>query len=393
MSEPDHFSTVLDVEAHEQFHDHSGDDGEHDGADGYGDFHERESEAPKKKSLPTPVLILGGMVVFIALGGAYQHFFGAKPQSEIMSAPPANPSADTGGMIASNSEPPTSSLPSPARPGGLVGAAANPPPLPADMRGSSVDPIGPVPSAENARLAPQPSAAVQIASAQPAVDMAGNANAAPNPGSASINGSTNTAPAVVVTAATATPAAVPENATAMISAPDPSGAASMPVAPVPAVMQAQDPKDAEIAQLKAELKAANAHHGTPLRHVSRRLARAKHVTLASDAVSPDNAASAATTSASATPDTAASDTAAANVPSRVASNPRHVRHAIRGKQAHPEVLAGYHIKQVIPGQGWIEDEQTGKQQVVSVGDRIGGAQVTRIDPDTYRIETTAGAIQ
>lgn len=71
------------------------------------------------------------------------------------------------------------------------------------------------------------------------------------------------------------------------------------------------------------------------------------------------------------------------------------RVATTPKQTRPdrEVLVGFHVKQVIPGQGWVENEQTGKQQVVSVGDKIGTAEVTKIDDVNYRIHTTAGTIE
>src|SRR5260364_216949 len=58
-----------------------------------------------------------------------------------------------------------------------------------------------------------------------------------------------------------------------------------------------------------------------------------------------------------------------------------------------EVKLGLHIKQIIPGQGWVEDEETGRQTIVSVGDSISGAAVTKIDAERYEIQTTAGAIQ
>ena len=386
MSEPDHFSTVLDVEAHEQLHDHSGYEGEHTGADGYGDSHEPEVEPRKKKSLPTPVLIIGGMAAFIALGAGYQHFFGARPQTEISAPPPVTASAETGGMIAANSGQQTPPLPSPARSGGFPNDAANPPPLPAGMRPSATDPIGPVPSAESARLTPQPSAATQIASAQSPMDM-GTSTGTPNPGGASMTGNAATAPPYP----SATPA--PENAPSMISAADPAVAASMPLTSLTPA-QAPDPRDAEIAQLKTELKEAKAHHGATPRHAPRRLVRVQHAAPASDAATAAASGTAASTAASTVASTAASaDAASGDSASQAASNPHRVRHSVRGKHARLEALAGYRIKQVIPGQGWVEDEQTGKQQVVSVGDKIGQAQVTKIDPDTYRIETTAGVIQ
>jgi hypothetical protein len=384
MSEPDHFSTVLDVEAHEQLHDHSGDGGEHAGADGYGDFHEDEPKAPRKKSIPTPVLIIGGMVVFIAIGAGYQHFFGARPQSEVMTAPPASTSAEAGGMIASNSEPETASLPSPARSGGLVNGAASPPPLPVDMRAAASEPAGPVPSVESTRIGSQPMAPAQIAptqiaAAQAPVDM-GATTGSLNATGAPMTGNTAAAPADVSTTA------APETASSMI----PATAAGASVAVAPAVTV--DPKDAEIAQLKSELKEAKAHHGATPKHALKRVARVRHAVPASEAATaatagdPANAAGAAS-------DAATADAASGSAVTKVASNSRHARHGVRGKHAALGILAGYRVKQVVPGQGWVEDEQTGKQQVVSVGDKIGDAQVTKIDPDTYRIVTTAGVIQ
>ncbi len=58
-----------------------------------------------------------------------------------------------------------------------------------------------------------------------------------------------------------------------------------------------------------------------------------------------------------------------------------------------EVLLGFHIKQIIPGQGWVEDEETGKQTIVVVGDTISGVKVTKIDAERYEIQTTAGVIR
>ena len=379
MSEPDHFSTVLDVEAHEQLHDHSGVGAEYAGADGYGDFHEDEPKVSRKKPIPTPVLIIGGMVVFIAIGAGYQHFFGAKPQGEIMTAPPASTSAEAGGMIASNNEPETASLPSQARSGGLVSGAASPPPLPVDMRPAASEPAGPVPSVESSRMSPQPVAPPPIAPAQAPVDLgatAGSLNATGTP----MTGNAAAAPADVSTTA------APETASSMIPA---TGAGtSAPITPA----AAPDPKDAEIAQLKSELKEAQAHHGATPKHALKRVVRVRHAVAASDAATAATAGDAATAPGAAS-DAATADAASGSGATKVASNARHVRHRVHGKHASLAILAGYRIKQVVPGQGWVEDEQTGKQQVVSVGDKIGDAQVTKIDPDTYRIVTTSGVIQ
>ncbi|MDR6398045.1 hypothetical protein ACTOWA_00780 [Herbaspirillum seropedicae] len=53
---------------------------------------------------------------------------------------------------------------------------------------------------------------------------------------------------------------------------------------------------------------------------------------------------------------------------------------------------GYRIRQIVPGQGWVETDG-GKLFVVGVGDKIGGAEVLAIDADKYRITTTAGVIK
>lgn len=57
-----------------------------------------------------------------------------------------------------------------------------------------------------------------------------------------------------------------------------------------------------------------------------------------------------------------------------------------------EVQFGYKIKQVIPGQAWLEDE-TGKQYVKSKGDKLGGSEIVEIDADRYLVRTTAGVIR
>lgn len=53
---------------------------------------------------------------------------------------------------------------------------------------------------------------------------------------------------------------------------------------------------------------------------------------------------------------------------------------------------GYRIRQIVPGQGWVETD-AGKLFVVGVGDKIGGAEVLAIDAESYRITTTAGVIK
>lgn len=79
--------------------------------------------------------------------------------------------------------------------------------------------------------------------------------------------------------------------------------------------------------------------------------------------------------------------------SRLTAQKTRTRAMQRARRNRTEVLLGFHIKQIIPGQGWVEDEATGKQTIVTVGERISGAEVTKIDAERYEIQTTAGVIQ
>src|SRR5690242_6543777 len=96
MNEHDHFSNVLDVEAHEEsmesaFHEtHSGFAADEDEA------RPRETQAPRKKKIPTLLLIAGGMVGFVVVGAGYNHFFGSHPQPAAMTAMANAMPADTG---------------------------------------------------------------------------------------------------------------------------------------------------------------------------------------------------------------------------------------------------------------------------------------------------------
>ncbi|CAN7783416.1 hypothetical protein LJR296_008187 [Cupriavidus necator] len=60
--------------------------------------------------------------------------------------------------------------------------------------------------------------------------------------------------------------------------------------------------------------------------------------------------------------------------------------------AKEEVQLGYKIKQVIPGQAWLEDD-SGKQYVKAKGDKLGGSEIVEIDADKYIVRTTAGIIR
>lgn len=65
---------------------------------------------------------------------------------------------------------------------------------------------------------------------------------------------------------------------------------------------------------------------------------------------------------------------------------------VQKKEDREAEQIGYRIRQIVPGQGWVETDG-GKLFVVAVGDKIGGAEVLAIDADKYRITTTAGVIK
>jgi len=68
--------------------------------------------------------------------------------------------------------------------------------------------------------------------------------------------------------------------------------------------------------------------------------------------------------------------------------------ADKGKNSTPSdsIQLGYKIKQIVPGQAWVENE-AGRVQVIAVGDTLAGSEVTKIDADNFRITTTAGVIK
>jgi hypothetical protein len=159
--------------------------------------------------------------------------------------------------------------------------------------------------------------------------------------------------------------------------PDATAASTiMSVAAVPASAAQEAPPEtraAKIARLEHELSELRGTHTASQ--------RVKHV-------------ASAKSEARTTTETASADSDATN--DAVDQPLRHVNTRATRKGKHPRVLetqVGWHIKQVIPGQGWVEDENSGKQVVVSIGDRIGGAEVTKIDADGGKIYTTAGVIQ
>lgn len=64
----------------------------------------------------------------------------------------------------------------------------------------------------------------------------------------------------------------------------------------------------------------------------------------------------------------------------------------RATESKDETVVGYKIKQVIPGQAWLEDEN-GRQLVKVKGDKLGGSEIVEIDADKYLVRTTAGVIR
>jgi len=64
----------------------------------------------------------------------------------------------------------------------------------------------------------------------------------------------------------------------------------------------------------------------------------------------------------------------------------------RSTESKDETVVGYKIKQVIPGQAWLEDE-AGRQIVKVKGDKLNGSEIVEIDADKYLVRTTAGVIR
>jgi hypothetical protein len=352
MSEHDHFSDNLDeqvVDEHPHVSEHAADATDIDTFD---------TEPKKKRSIPTPVLMAGGAVLVIAVMFGYKQFFKAKPNTQFTNAPVTTLPADTGGMIPSSPSTPSASPTSPLPQQGTVPEAA---------QGSAT----PLPSQANTGMSTGPAPTVapnSMTTGTPAVQSSGLPL---DMGASSSATSVNTA----VPAPASSPIATAEPASA-VSAGVAGGilndASSVTTAaPAPAAAAAPDAKDAEIRKLKRELKDAR----TALAHRGSRSTTGKAAVTVTEA------------------DSGASDNAdvATDTPQKKA--PTRARHTGKHKHGGIEIQLGYHIKQVIPGQGWIVDEESGKQTVVAVGDKIGAAEVTRIDADNYKIYTTAGVIQ
>jgi hypothetical protein len=299
----------------------------------------------------------GGAVLVIAIMFGYKHFFKAKPNTQFTNAPVTALPADTGGMIPSSANTPSASPTSPLPPQGTVPDAAQGNVTPLPSQANTGMPTGPVPT-----VAPN-----SMATGTPAAQ----SNGLPlDMGASSPTTSVNTAapaPASSPVAAGVPPAS---GTSAGVTGGILNEASSVTTA-APAAASAPDTKDAEIRKLKRELKDAR----NALAHRASRGARstAAATVAESDSGTSDNA------------------DAATDTPPKKA--PTHARHTGKRKHGGVEVQLGYHIKQVIPGQGWIVDEESGKQTVVAVGDKVGTAEVTRIDADNYKIYTTAGVIQ
>jgi hypothetical protein len=374
----DHFAqldpsdaSVIDAEHqeyshHEQSAQHGHDQQHHETEDeenlAFND--DPDARAPKqKKKLPIPVLLGGGFIVFIALFAGYKKFFGhpahPSPVPSVVASLPADDGSSNGngGMMAPRGQAgagSVSSLPAELPPA----AQAAPAPLAdADLGAPSSASVASLPS--KATSLPATSSAQAAPSALPAAAQAQQDFA---PASATqIAG--NSAPS----ATTATTAATDTNATSTI----------MSAAAVPASNAQEAPAErpaAKIARLEHELSELRGKRpaSTRVKHVAS--AKSEEPVTTSDAASID------------------SDTTRGSTDQPV----RHASIKAPRKGKHSRVLetqVGWHIMQVIPGQGWVEDENSGKQIVVSIGDRIGGSEVTKIDADGGKIYTTAGVIQ
>lgn len=350
MSEHDHFSANLDGPSVDEHPNVTG----HPGAD-EADITTFDTEPKKKRSIPTPVLLAGGAAIVMAAMFGYKHFK-SKPDTQFTNAPVNALPSDTGGMI------PNSPTPSPLPPqtGATDATQGGAAPLPAQAANPGI-PTGPVPTVASGSMAAD---AVSTKANGAPLDMGSSSPA--TGGSATPSAASAAAAAVVAAAATPAPGAASGVTGGLVtgasSVTTAAPAAAAPDAP------ATDAKDAEIRKLKRELKAARsawAHRGP---HGSK----------------------AATVAQS---DSSATDDVDATTEAPVKKATTHARHTGKHKRRGVEVQLGYHIKQVIPGQGWVVDEESGKQIVVAVGDKIGTSEVTRIDADNYKIYTTAGVIQ
>lgn len=377
MNEHDHFSSVLDVEAVEESLEHHFGDPEAGIAADPDEAQAHEQQAPRKKPIPKALLLIGGMVGFVVVGAGYQHFFGTHPPSPAPAAMMGSSGLDGG-----DTPLPAGTAITQQAQNGMLSHGTAAPPLPNPMPGQATEPIGPIPSQQSSRAtlanaamaSPAPAGSfgdeAQQNSAISAVAMASGSAAAasmepsPSPAAAFSHASTPSAAAMIPASggAGAATGGLVAAATAP-AAPDAATSMNAVVAP--------DPKDVEIAKLQAEVDALKSRDG-----------------------GSSSTSATGHTAAHRTAKHASRDARLAKTHPHAAESANHiVRSAQHQKRTGMEVLAGYAIKQVIPGQGWVQDEASGTQQVVAVGDFIGKAKVVRIDPDHYRIVTTAGVIQ
>ncbi|SEI14443.1 hypothetical protein [Paraburkholderia hospita] len=355
MSEHDHFAATLDDPVADE-HNGAG-----HGIDDAADIHTIDDDAPtKKRSVPTPVIMIGGTLVVMACVFGYKHFIKPKPNTQFASASVSSLPADTGGMMQSSPLPASVPVSAPLPPQGASPDAAQgsvAPLSPQPSQQATAMPVGPLPTTVNGQQTPNASS-LPVDTGASSPDLAANvAQTIASSPSGIVPAPASSAPASGILA----------NANAVTANP------AAPATSAPATTP--DDKDAEIRKLKRELKVArdalSTHRGVHSNARSTVVARAD---------SGDD-----------TPAAADSQDTSASAPAK--NSVVHARHTGKRKQPGVEVQLGYHIKQVIPGQGWIEDEETGKQRVVTVGDKIGAAEVTRIDADNYKIYTTAGVIQ
>ncbi len=210
-----------------------------------------EDQPRKRRTIPTPVIIVGGMVVFIACAFGYKHFFGTKPNNRFASAPVTTLPPDTGGMIPST----------PAQ------SSAFPPPLPAQGMPTRID------GATVAQFPDQASAPVG-----PVPVLAGTqATAAPVPPTTAAQLPLNIGPSASTpnTAVASQPAAT----SAAVMTPNAAAIDTTPISPATGVVitngvTTPDAKDLEIKKLRQELKDALARHGVKPRHAQNRAVKA-----------------------------------------------------------------------------------------------------------------------
>jgi hypothetical protein len=334
----DHFSANFDAEPDErtiEAHDH------HEQPE---DSYQEDRPAKKKRKVSMPVLAVGFVVLFIVCGMGYKKL--TKPShaqtSQVSELPPDN----SGGMMQSNS-PQTSSAsvaqfsPEPLPPADANATAAGVAATPPSAAPASTTQFAATPAAPTPTPVPVPSAATpqQIAPQASAIADAGRT------------------PVVQ--------AAIPASASGELLAAATPAAAVASTTPQSAAVTADVVAQNDVIESLRKRIAALEKQAHPIRvaaHVAPRKAEAQ-----------DDQGSDSVTDAPAT------------------SKAKSVRHT--GKHNRVETQLGYHIKQVIPGQGWVEDEATGKQIVITVGEKLGGAEVTKIDADSSKIYTTAGIIQ